>query len=125
VFVTGDSQGPGTANDFATLAYDAATGTQRWTARYDGPGSGNDLATALAVAPDGGKVVVTGDRSGGGIAIVSYDSVTGHQRGKATLTSDTSPSLAVSPLGTSLFVTGTIGGGSHVDYGTIAFSLGR
>ena len=37
VFVTGGSPGSKTGHDYATLAYDAATGSKVWTMRYDGP----------------------------------------------------------------------------------------
>ncbi len=50
VFVTGQSEGatPGSGlSDYLTVAYNAATGAQLWTARYDGPGT--DQAAAVAV----------------------------------------------------------------------------
>jgi hypothetical protein len=47
VFVTGFSTGSGGFFDFATLAYDAATGHRRWLARYNGPGNDQDQAFAL------------------------------------------------------------------------------
>jgi DNA-binding beta-propeller fold protein YncE len=37
LFVTGLSELPTTYIDYATIAYDAATGTQAWVARYNGP----------------------------------------------------------------------------------------
>ena len=55
VFVTGYSYGDG--DDYATLAYDASTGTKLWLSRYNGPGYG---ASSLAVSPDGARVFVTG-----------------------------------------------------------------
>jgi hypothetical protein len=58
VFVTGESEGPGTQTDYATLKYDPQ-GVQQWLARYNGPGDTFDTASALAV--DGsGNVYVTG-----------------------------------------------------------------
>ena len=62
VYVTGGSVSP-TAQDYATIAYDAVTGAQLWLERYDGPNNGSDFATALAVGPDG-TVYVTGQSSG-------------------------------------------------------------
>src|SRR5262249_26928756 len=60
VFVTGRSHSY-SSYDFATVAFDAATGDKLWTARADG-GSKDD-AYAIGVGPDGRTVFVTG-RSG-------------------------------------------------------------
>jgi PQQ-like domain/Dockerin type I domain len=58
VFVTGESAGAGGAADYATLCYDAVTGTQRWVARYD---NGDlDEPLYLSVSPTGDRVAVTG-----------------------------------------------------------------
>src|SRR5439155_676570 len=56
VFVTGRSFGLlGEGRDYATVAYDAATGQELWVRRYVGPGHGekhsNDEAYAVAVSP--------------------------------------------------------------------------
>jgi hypothetical protein len=51
VFVTGNSAGHGTRSDYATIAYDATTGTPTWISRYDGPGSHDDLPTSIVVSP--------------------------------------------------------------------------
>ncbi len=85
VFVTGESKGatPGTdLSDYLTVAYNAATGTQLWTARYSGPGT--DQAAAVAVSPDGGTVFVTGTTwggsgLGGNYATVAYRASDGAQ----------------------------------------------
>jgi WD40 repeat protein len=60
--VTGNSDGA----DFgrfaiATVAYDVATGAQRWKARYTGPENLFSDGFGLAISPDGSEVVVTGD----------------------------------------------------------------
>jgi hypothetical protein len=67
VYVTGESEGVGTGNDYATIKYDATNGSEVWLtpARYDGPASGSDQAYAMAV--DGsGNVYVTGESEGSG-----------------------------------------------------------
>lgn len=46
--------------DFATVAYDGATGAVAWTAREDV--SLVDRAWSLAVSPDGERVFVAGER---------------------------------------------------------------
>jgi glucose dehydrogenase len=76
VFVTGVSAGVTSAGDYATVAYNAATGTRLWVARYNGPGSHGDEARSVAVSPNGGTVFVTGGSFGatseGDYATVAY-----------------------------------------------------
>lgn len=64
VFVTGTSVGLGTDLDYATVAYAARTGLERWADRYDGPASGFDAPNGMAVAPDGSRLFVTGGSTG-------------------------------------------------------------
>src|SRR2546423_6875493 len=76
VYLTGSSEGPGTALDFVTIKQDAM-GAIKWRARFNGPGFGNDVPSALAV--DGwGNVYVTGSSLGAGtgldFATIKYDS---------------------------------------------------
>jgi WD40 repeat protein len=65
VFVTGASSSELTDtassshSDYATVAYDAATGAQLWVARYAGAVSSG--GSAVAASPDGARVFVTGD----------------------------------------------------------------
>jgi hypothetical protein len=62
--VTGGSKGTDTGQDFATLAYDAASGERLWVARYDARGR-TDQAIAVLVSPDGEHVFVAGRRLDG------------------------------------------------------------
>jgi len=126
VFVTGDTLDSSGLEDYLTLAYDAATGSQRWVSRYAGPGHGTDTARSIAVSPDGSKVFVTGESNGGSptyfdYATVAYDSTTGWTlwlKRYATLGDDAGYSVAVSPDNSRVFVTGPSSG----DYATVAYA---
>src|SRR5262245_61776202 len=52
VFVTGFVNGIGPDEQYSTLAYDAATGQELWTAHYNGSPC-LDTAVAIAASPDG------------------------------------------------------------------------
>jgi Beta-propeller repeat len=74
IYVTGQSPGSGTNDDYATIKYDAA-GTQQWVRRYDGPTTtfASDYDRAVALALDAaGNVFVTGNSSDD-FATVKYD----------------------------------------------------
>jgi len=131
VFVTGytyDSQGYA---DYATVAYDAATGGMQWARRYKGPAGSDDLAFAVQVSPGGSLVFVTGSSIGSATGYdygtVAYAASTGVQRWATRYSgpgdgADQALDLAVSPDGTEVFVTGfsvRLTGGE--DYGTIAY----
>jgi DNA-binding beta-propeller fold protein YncE len=115
VFVTGGSQGPTEHYDYATVAYRAATGAQRWAARYSGSASSEDAAAAVAVSPAGGMVFVTGHSTGPtreDYATVAYRAATGAQAWVNRFNTpvngrDLARSLAVSPGGGRVFVTGS------------------
>ena len=135
VFVTGDSVGS-TGFDFATLAYDAATGARLWVQRYDGPASGNDIATALGVSHDGSTVFVTGQSKApspdfdADYATLAYDATTGAKVWAKRYHGHPDPvgehsipsALGVSPDGSAVFVTGTNAGSTtDADYATVAY----
>ena len=132
VFVTGESVGSGSEFDYATVAYDAATGTQQWVTRYNGSANNVDVANALGVSADGSRVFVTGESIGSGgdfdYASVAYDAATGTQRwvrrfNGAANQGDIAHALGVSPDGSRVFVTGeSIGSGNASDYLTIAYN---
>ncbi|MDR2987925.1 MAG: PQQ-binding-like beta-propeller repeat protein, partial [Nocardiopsaceae bacterium] len=83
VFVTGSSEGNGTNRDYATVAYNAATGKQLWVKRYNGPVNTGDDPAAIKVAPDGKTVFVTGTSQGVGVGVdyttIAYNANTGQQ----------------------------------------------
>jgi DNA-binding beta-propeller fold protein YncE len=133
MFVTGFSSGRRTGADFATVAYRAATGAPLWTRRYNGPGNGFDRAFALAVSPDGRTVYVTGNSAGKGtgrdVTTIAYRAATGARLWLKRYAGpgrgfDGARSVAVSPGGGRVFVTGTSAGpgpsGSQ-DFATIAY----
>ena len=84
IYVTGYQTVSEAQLDYATVAYDAATGEQLWTSRYDDPVQGTDDARAIAVSEDGSTIVVTGQSRGEGTGLtdwgtVAYDAATGDQ----------------------------------------------
>jgi hypothetical protein len=61
LFVTGYSWGSSpTEFDYATLAYNTASGATLWTRRYNGPANKGDYAVDLGASADGSKLFVTG-----------------------------------------------------------------
>lgn len=130
VYVTGDSNGPATGTDFATLAYDADDGTTLWTKRHDGPTGEDDFASSLGVSPDGATVFVAGSSGGttGGLDyfVIGYDAQTGDRLWRQRYDGtghliDVVAGLAVAPDGSAVFVTGwSVGATSNTDVATLA-----
>jgi len=122
VFVTGTSLGANNRDEFTTVAYDAATGTQRWASLYDfGEGF------AVAVSPDGRTVFVTGEPF---YTTIAYDAATGAQLWVARYVGrpgrgigiSVPKALVTSPDGKTVYVTGASpGAGGYPDYVTIAY----
>jgi sugar lactone lactonase YvrE len=133
VYVTGTS-GAGDVSDFLTAAYGAASGARLWAARYNGTGNGTDLANSVAVSPDGSRVYVTGTSlgttTGYDYATVAYSAVSGARmwaaRYDAAGGTDSATAVAVSPDGSTVYVTGYSSFGdtgpcSGTVYGTVAY----
>ena len=132
VFVTGTSSGASSDRDYATVAYNTATGARLWVRRYNRPGNREDGATSLAVGPGGGTVYVTGRSVGStsqyDYATVAYNAATGAQRWVNRYNgpgngADFATSLAVGPGGGTVYVTGSsVGSTSQYDYATVAYN---
>jgi len=133
VYVTGRSFAKNTGYDYATIAYNAATGRKLWVARYNGRASMNEFAYAITVAPDGKRVYITGVSYGRtsrtDFATVSYSAATGRQlwvgryNGTGNL-NDAGTALAVSPDNATVVVTGWstgTGGKYDIEWATIAY----
>jgi hypothetical protein len=133
VFVATTSRGPH-ADDYATLAYDAATGQQLWISRYDGVGSANDDSADIEVAPDGAHVYVTGQsyvdpERWFDYVTVAYQTTDGAEAwvsfydGPSVSDDYDRPlAIAVSPPGNRVYVTGFSRGLiGEVDYATVAY----
>ncbi len=131
VYVTGQSPGVSSGDDVATIAYDAATGTELWEQRYDGGASGLDGGAAIVVSPDGSRVYVTGGTAttaeGRDFTTLAYDAVTGsplwirNYNGPAN-GDDGATAIGVSPDGGTVVVTGiSYGGATSNDYATVAY----
>lgn len=116
---TGETAPPGQQqklDDYLTLAYDLATGAQRWQASYGGVGS--DRALDVVVSPDEDEedVYVTGQTQGN-FATISYNADAGTQQWVTTATGANAgntvrdpegggSAIAVSPAGDQVYVTG-------------------
>jgi len=129
VFVTGSSYGKTSVN-YATVAYDAATGSTLWLRHYTGPGV-NSEARSVAVGPGGNKVYVTGvsyaTGKGNDYATIAYNAATGAQlwvrRYNGTYNNnDGAASMAVNPATGAVYVTGeSMGRSGSMDYLTIGY----
>ena len=58
VYITGNSVGAGTAQDFVTVAYDGG-GNQKWVFRYQSPGAGYDVGSKL-ILDENGEIYASG-----------------------------------------------------------------
>jgi DNA-binding beta-propeller fold protein YncE len=136
VFVTGGSAGPTGQSSFATVSYDAATGTTQWVARYTAAPGHSASATAVAVSPDGSAVYVAGtarvrqgQTSPQNIAAVAYAAGTGTKSWAALYPGSANPqdfgvaavAMALSPDGSGVFVTGQGNAHGTTNYTTVAF----
>jgi WD40 repeat protein len=132
VFVTGEGDFDGgfapssgdTGGDVATVAYDAVSGAELWSARYNGGGRSYDVGNAIAVSPDGTRVFVAGVTGSDNVTL-AYDAGTGEElwvsRHDAGSVWDISYDIAVSPNGTRVFTTGRMLDIGPKDIHTVAY----
>jgi hypothetical protein len=139
IFVTGTSAGSNGNGSYATIAYNAADGTQLWVSIYSTPQDSN--GTSLAISKDGQRLYVTGFSaltlvSGAAnydFATVAYDTTTGNELWVARYEGpggfwDIPYSIGVAaviqPDGShreQVFVTGRSNGNSSADFATVAY----
>ena len=130
IYVTGYSIGSGSAEDFATIKYNAV-GDEQWVRRYNGTGNDYDITSAIAV--DGsGNIIVTGFSAGNGssedYATVKYDpqgnSLWVNRYNGSSNSYDISTSVAADEQG-NVYVTGySYDELTSEDYATIKYSPG-
>jgi len=135
---TGLSASPSSPEDYATVAYNASTGAQLWVSTWNGPANLNDDVSAIGVTPDGSRVIVTGFnesyRRGDEYFTIAYSAATGarlwFQRYNGFLgnyispTRDRATSLAISPNGLFVAVTGeSVSLPSNDENATVAYSV--
>ena len=83
VYVVGYTRPEGKGYDYAAVAYDAATGEERWSSTWAGIADGrDDNPFAAGLSPDGSLLHVTGWSAGSGEFNNDYGTVTFHTRGE-------------------------------------------
>lgn len=121
--------------DYATIAYDGATGEQLWEARYAGPANdGLHFGRSVATSPTGTVAVVSGqsvnaERDSDWMTL-AYDTTTGTELWQQRLTTPNHKlefpmDTAISPDGTRAVVTGVSGGTNPTNYRDLNRSTGN
>jgi outer membrane protein assembly factor BamB len=117
VFVTGETADAQGHPEFATVAYDAGTGTRLWASLHAGSarrGAAAADATAMVISPDGKVLYVTGyggPAAGGAYdyVTVAYAAATGRQLWSTRYDAggnDQASAIAIGPGGGVVYVTG-------------------
>jgi outer membrane protein assembly factor BamB len=126
VYVTGRSELD--TPDFATVAFDAATGAELWSQPFDG--GRRDHAAAAVESPDGTALYVTGPSVHNSLNFltIAYNAATGdpmwvNEYDSPAHRPDVPASIAVAPDGSTVFVSGSSGQQHKTpDYRTVAIS---
>jgi len=132
VFFTGERSNTGTLRDFGTFALDGSNGNQLWTQRFDGPYHQDDAAFAITLTPDGSRVVVTGRTFSAQrkdeYLTIEYSGSSGQRLWFTRYNADPvknfefPKSVAASPDGTYVVVTGLTQGEPSTDMLTVAYA---
>jgi WD40 repeat protein len=135
VFVTGQTLSARGHRDYATVGYDASTGTQLWARLHAGSithGTRSADAQAMVISPDGKVVYVTGysgSSGDGGVydyVTIAYDAATGKTVWTARYDNggnDQGHAIAISPSGRVVYVTGrSFASKTGYDDATIAYN---
>lgn len=124
VYVTGGSTSYNVPANFVTIAYAADTGQQLWIAFYDSSAGLDDNVVSMTLSADGTRIYLTGFSHGRSddyydvdYTTVAYDASTGARLWAAQYRSphsersprDAAYSIAASPDGTRVFITGESG----------------
>jgi DNA-binding beta-propeller fold protein YncE len=114
VYATGTITMSPAKQNMATVAYDAVTGTVRWSRRYGGRAHQPSAGNAVALSPDGSMLYAAGYRStaaGKDLAVVAYDGSTGATQWSGRYdgpghADDWAISVATSPDGRHVYASG-------------------
>ena len=143
IYVTGQSWDDASNHyDVATVAYDVATGTQRWLSRYAGPEGRHDIPETVVVSPDGATLYVAASQGmnpvgeQADLAVIALNAATGATRWSVVYdgggegaaagedvgtTDDVVNGIAISPDGAYVYVIGKSGAQhENMDYATVA-----
>jgi hypothetical protein len=93
---------------FATVSYDAATGNQQWTAKFETYVVDTLVGPLVEANPNGKEVYITGSAANANAATLAYDSATGNQLWLAVYPGGNSNAIAINPDGSRLFVAGSV-----------------
>jgi putative pyrroloquinoline-quinone binding quinoprotein len=115
-----------------TIGYDAHTGDRRWLRVWDGPDNIQALSRDVVMAPDGSHVfvggIVAGSDGGYHFALLKYGTTDGvlswtrRYQGVPGYSEDFLTSIAITPGGGTVFVTGYGSDGADAaDFATVAY----
>src|SRR5437588_300695 len=122
-----------TDSRIVTVAYDPATGAERWSQTWDGNPAGVDNGNVVAFSPDGRSVYIGGVTTPAAgeldYVTIAYDATDGTEqwvsiyRGLGAGGTNAPYDLAVSPDGKQVYVTGESAGAREyeLDYATVAY----